>query len=89
MRWVSAGLGKQWNVSDILASFWTIAPLMQVARATLAEKRNIAIFARCMTKMDKSKEVKTLETELKAHDLDFDNMDSRIAKRAVAALSQQ
>ena len=60
--------------------------MMQVARTTLAEKRIIDIFARCMTKIDKRKKVQSLRTELKAHDLDLDSLDSRIAKRAVAAL---
>ena len=60
---------------------------MQLARTTLAEKRIIDIFARCVTKIDKRKEVQSLRTELGAHDLDLDSLDSRIAKRAVAALS--
>ena len=42
-----------------------------------------------MTKIDKRKEVQSLRTELKAHDLDLDSLDSRIAKRAVAAPSLQ
>ena len=45
--------------------------MMQLARTVLAEKRIIAIFARCMTNIDKRKEVQSLRTELKAHDLDF------------------
>ena len=61
--------------------------MMQLARTTLAEKRILDIFARCMTKIDKRKEVQSLRTELKAHDLGLDSLDSRIAKRAVAALS--
>ena len=61
--------------------------MMQLARTTLAEKRIIDIFARCMTKIDKRKEVQSLRTELKTHDLDLDSLGSRIAKRAVAALS--
>ena len=64
---------------------WTWKALERVT--TLAEKRIIDIFARCMTKIDKRKEVQSLRTELKAHDLDLDSLDSRIAKRAVAALS--
>ena len=64
-----------------------IVSVMQLARTTLAEKRIIDIFARCMTKIDKRKEVQSLRTELKAHDLDLDSLDSRIAKREVAALS--
>ena len=64
-----------------------IVSLMRLARTTLAEQRIIDIFARCMTKIDKRKEVLSLRTELKAHDLDLDSLDSRIAKRAVAALS--
>ena len=61
--------------------------MMQLARTTLAEKRIIDIFARCMTKIDKREEVQSLRTELKAHDLDLDSLDSRITKLAVAALS--
>ena len=61
--------------------------MMQLARTTLAEKRIIDIFARCMTKIDKREEVQSLRTELKVHDLDLNSLDSRIAKRAVAALS--
>ena len=61
--------------------------MMQLARTTLAEKRIIDIFARCMTKIDKREEVQSLRTELKVHDLDLNSLDSRIAKLAVAALS--
>ena len=64
-----------------------IVSMMRLARTTLAEKLIIDIFARCMTKIDKRKGVQSLRTELKAHDLDLDSLDSRIAKRAVAALS--
>ena len=61
--------------------------MMQLARTTLAEKRTIDIFARCMTKIDKRKEAQSLWTELKAHGLDLDSLGSCIPKRAVAALS--
>ena len=64
-----------------------IVSVVQLARTTLAEKRIIDIFGRCMTKIDKREEMHSLRTELKAHDLDLDSLDSRIAKRAVAALS--
>ena len=64
-----------------------IASMMQVAHTTLAGKRIIDIFTHRMTKIDKRKEVQSLRTELKAHDLDLDSLDGRIAKRAVAALS--
>ena len=64
-----------------------IVSMMRLARTTLAGKRIIDIVARCMTKIDKRKEVQSLRTKLKAHDLDLDSLDSRIAKRAVAALS--
>ena len=40
-----------------------------------------------MTKMDKRKEVQPSRTELKAHDLDLDSLDSGIAKLALAACS--
>ena len=53
----------------------------------LKQKRIIDIFARCATKTDKRNEVQSLRAELKAHLLDLDSLDSRIAKRAVAALS--
>ena len=64
-----------------------IVSMMRLACTPLAEKRIIDIFARCMTKMDKRKEVQSLRTELKAHDLDLDSLDSPIEKRALAALS--
>ena len=59
---------------------------MQVACAMLAEKRIIDIFARSMTKIKMRIGVQTLRIELKAHDVELDSLDSRIAKRAVAAL---
>ena len=48
-----------------------IVSMTRLARTTLAEKRIIDIFARCMTKIDKRKEVQSLRIELKAHDLRF------------------
>ena len=60
---------------------------LRLARMTRAGKRIIDIFARCMTKIDKGKGVQSLRTELEANDLDLDSLDSRIAKRTVAALS--
>ena len=42
-----------------------IVSVVQLARTTLAEKRIIDIFARCMTKIDKRKEVQSLRAELK------------------------
>ena len=60
--------------------------LTQVTCTTLTEKRIIDIFARCMTKIKMRKGVQTLRIELKAHDLELDRLDSRIAKRAVEAL---
>ena len=57
--------------------------MMQVARTTLAEQRIFDIVAHCMTKIDKRKEVQALRTELKAHDIDLDSLEKRIAMRAV------
>ena len=53
--------------------------MMQLARTTLAQERVIDIFAPCMTKIDNRKEAQSLRTEMNA-------LDTRIAKRAMAAL---
>ena len=61
-----------------------IVSMMQLARPPHARKRIIDIFSRCMTKIDKRKEVQSLKTELKALDLE----DRRIAKRGGSTFSE-